>query len=109
MDSTTREVSEMGTDIPAADVYTVARYARGWVADCEWSGDGIEDDLAAMSDDAVIRAAAHHYDGGTAALYRDAMASAAAPDTLAMAESTARTLRRVADAIAAAPDDMRDA
>jgi hypothetical protein len=64
----------IGTFVIAADqVPAVATWARDFASDCEWQ-DVDADDIADMTDAAVIRNAARQYDGGIRALVRDALA-----------------------------------
>lgn len=53
----------------------VAAWARAFASECEWEDTDAEE-IAGMSDAAVIRAAARHYDGGMSGLVRDALEDA---------------------------------
>lgn len=46
---------------------------RGWIADCAW-GDLDADEIASLSDTAVLRGVARHYVGGVAAFLADSAA-----------------------------------
>jgi hypothetical protein len=52
--------------VPEATPQQVAD-ARAWVADCLWA-----DDTEHLSDAAIVRGVATHYDGGWRAFVRDA-------------------------------------
>lgn len=77
MEASTITIGE--TTIGAADVATVAAWARDFASDCEWA-DCDAEDIAAMSDARMIRLAARHYAGGVAAMVADAMADRRADD-----------------------------
>jgi hypothetical protein len=59
--------------VSADQVPVVARYAREWASDCQWSDDDIGATLDSLTDVVVISHAAAHYGNGIRGLVSDAL------------------------------------